>query len=643
MIREAKRRLKSERESERCEAVELLSQIGHVSGTELLAQQLERETSAYVRRRIIRILGEMRNHRTALMVSRLLSSSEAAVRNGALEILCSLQKVALPVLAELMTEESRDLRKMAVEALGAIACEEAFPLLVTALRDDDPNVAAGAVESLGRHGDGRAVPYLRALLQRSISAWLAFAVIEALTQLGDAAAMEDIDRYLRQSGGTSRERAALAGIWAVAAGKLGFREQLPQAWELYLSGELTSREMIMLMSQWQQRGIDVGPSHGPMETLIAQQLEQGGREESLAAAHLAAQNLPHLLYIHLPLLSERIGKEEEGLNELIVPLLKAGPSASRVTALLDGADSSMKRLLLSVAERSMLILPLERLRAYAGDSDLSIVRLAVAQAWRCGSEAEEFLAEMTHHRDPETVLSALSGLGLLGGEKSNPLLLKALEHSDSRIRRQAIDTLTMIGTPGLHHELKRRMDHCPEKFWPDILEVMTAQEEAPLAEAFLRASLVADREIRSQVARICRLIRRDDAFLSVMETLANDPEPEVRRMAITSLAARSGDGVYRILAYLYEHDPCTSHRYYIFTCSEIYRHRETFDWLVENLEQPDRLLQLAAVRGMTKMGAAGRDYLEAFLDSLPNDDEELKQIIGQELDRNGGYTLDANS
>ncbi|MZP30302.1 hypothetical protein GTO91_11330 [Heliobacterium undosum] len=643
-MNKAKGLLESERESDRSEAVALLAGTASLSGVELLARQLEREPSAYVRRQIIRALGEMRNHRTAAVTAGLLSSADAAVRNAALEVMRNLGPVAVPALEERMQSPSRDLRKLAADALAAIPGERASRLLQKGLDDPDPNVAAASAEALGGRKEPDAAALLRMKLAEANNVWVAFSIIEALARLGDPTAMPTIDTYLASFRGGRRERMALAGIWAFAAGRLGDERCLPAAWDLRREGLLTPRELLILLGSLQDRGIEPGPAGAEMNDLIAQYLEDGGSREAVTAARLAARCCPALLYIHLPKLVAKFGQSESVREELLQALLQAGPSPERLSRLLENAEDRLAGLLLGAAEQAMVILPLEVLQELAGRADEVIVRQSVSLAWRCGIGAEPFLNAMARHREPEVAAVALSGLGLICGEGAQPVLLKALEHPSGRVRRQAADTLSILSPQGLQTELERLFDRCPETARPEVLEVMTALGSANLHSAYLRAAAAADRDVRSRVARASRLIRSEEVFLSVMESLANDPDQEVRRVAIASLASRSGDGVYRLLRYLYENDPCRNHRYHILTCPEIFRHPETFEWLTDNIEQVDPLLRLAAVRGMTRMGAKGKEYLEALLESLSGTgcgtvtgcDEEMAQAVSQELKRIGG-------
>lgn len=641
MSKETKILLNSELEAERCTGVEMLAAEGHPGGIELLAGRLSIEQSPYVRRRIIQALGETRCSFAASVAVRLLSSPEAYVRNAALEILWELGEAALPALQKIIDDPSRNLRKLAADALAKIPGDAAFSLLVAGLRDADPNVLNACAEALGTRRDPRAIPALVKVLKESVNLWSAFGIIESLANLNDAGVMDTIHEFVSRSEWSRQEKIILAGIWAFAVSRLGNEQRLSVAWEMYSRGDITAHEMVLLLNGLHQRGIDTGPGNPAMEMLLMEQLEKGSVKTVLAAAHLAAANCPALFYNSLPSLVERFSRNEEVIEDLTAALIRACPSSTRLNSLLCGTGDTLAGLALSVAEQCEMVLSMEVIRELAGRKDLNIVRRVVTLAWRCGAVAETFLKDMAVHPDREIAAAALYGLGLLGSGGALQLLLRSLEHADLKVRRQAVDCLVKLSPAGLAGEIAALFERCPDFARPEVLEVMIAIGNMPLDGAFQRAAAVADSELRARVARLCRLIREDELFFSVMETLANDPDQEVRRSAILSMSSRTGDGVYRLLSYLYSHDPCKMHRYFILSCPEIYRHQETFEWLVENMELADPLLRLAAVRGMGRMGEAGRQYLKVALESPLGADRDLAEIIQQELDKNGGGVNDS--
>lgn len=644
MSKDAKYLLNSDSEAERCMGIEILSKSGQLTVIELLTTRLEKEQSPYVRRRIIEALRGIRCAWTAEAAAKLLSSDNATVRNAALEALQGLDKTAIPVLAELLQHPSRDLRKLATDALSKIPGEDSFSLLLSRLQDPDPNVVCAAVEALGVHKDPRAVPFLLELLKKTDSVWVGFGIIESLAYLGNPGAMEVIQDYINIYKGQKKEKIILRGSWTFAVGKLGDKRWLPEAWDLYDQGEISQSEMVLLLYAMHERGIDIGPSTPRLEALMEDQMEQEGTRELLAAIHLSITYCPNLLYSFLPHLSDKFAQSEDVTEELVSALVRAGPSVNRLVALLSGGRESLAKVVISVVEKSGISLPLDTIRLLAGSRDSEIALRASALAWRCGAEAKGFLKELLLSDSEELTAVAVSGLGIIGGGESSLLILKALEHPSGRVRRSAAETIINLSPPHVIQDIEQIYINCPEFALPEVLEVIASLQDVPFLEAaFQRAVSSGLNQVRVGAAKASHLIKSEDVFLKIMETLVNDPDHEVRRFAIHSMAGRRGEGIYRMLSYLYKYETCHMNRYFILNCEEVYSHPTIFEWLMESIEQADPLLKLAAVRGFGKLGVAGAGYLKMILNSPLGNDESLVELILQETEKNGGLGDGSNS
>lgn len=644
MTKDAKYLLNIGNEAERCMAIEILAKSGQLRAIDLLTTRLEKEQSPYVRRRIIEALKCIRCALTAEAAAKLLSSENATSRNAALEILQGLDEIAIPVLGELLQQRSRDLRKLATDALSKIPGEESFTLLLSRLQDPDPNVVCAAVEALGERKDSRAVPFLLELLKKTESVWVGFGIIESLAYLENPDAMEAIEEYINKYQGQKKEKSILRGIWTFALGKLGDKRWLPEAWDLYNQGEISQNEMVLLLFEMHRRGIDIGPVTPQLEALLEAHMDQDGTKELLAAVHLSASYCPNLLYSFLPQLSDKFAESEDVIEELVSALVRERPSVNRLVACLSIGRESLTKLVLSVVEKSGMSLPLDIIRLLAGSSDSEIVLRASALAWRCGAEAKGFLKELLISDSEDMIAAGVSGLGIIGGDESTKFILKTLVHPSEKVRQIAAETIIKLSPQHLMQEIEQIYINCPEFALPEVLEVIASLPDVPfLEEAFQRALSSGFRQVRVRAAKASHLIKSEDVFLKIMETLVNDPDHEVRRYAIHSMAGRRGEGIYRMLSYLYKYETCHMNRYFILNCEEVYSHPAIFEWLMESIEQADPLLKLAAVRGFGKLGETGENYLQMILNSPLGNDESLIELIRQETGKNGGLNDGSDS
>jgi chemotaxis protein methyltransferase CheR len=114
--------------------------------------------------------------------SALRNDGNAALRNGAMELLVSFGEESVAMLSSLLRDPDDEVRNFCTVMLGSIGSRSAVPSLVAALEDPDPNVCHGAAEALGRIGDSAAVVPLIKLLDQGF--WLQFPAVAALGELG---------------------------------------------------------------------------------------------------------------------------------------------------------------------------------------------------------------------------------------------------------------------------------------------------------------------------------------------------------------------------------------------------------------------------------------------------------------------------
>jgi len=637
------KQINSPNESKRCAAIEELVRQGHLSAIIILVDQLEKETSFYVRRRLIQALGGMQSSRTGLIVARLFISAEAHVRNAAVEVLQALQEYAEPTIETLMTDPSRDIRKLSIDVLDKVSGETAFSLLIQGLQDTEAVIVSACVEALGRKRDQRALAPLLELLRTSTNVWISFSIIEASAVLDDPQVLEEFYRHINHSQWGKQDRILLFGIWAFAVGRLGDQIWLSKTWEMLKQGELSEDALVEILVSFSRRGITWELESPCLAEMLRRQFLKLEYAKIKPVAHLALLKCPQLFYQFLPRLIETFEDEEAMLDEFLQEIIHSQPSAEQLNGLLPEASDKLIKFVLRISEECEIPIRIENLISLASNSDLQIVRKTAALAWQSGPTAESFLEGMLKHQDSEVVAAVLNGLARLGSPLVVPLLLEGLANSDGSIRRRAVEALCRASAFSLMEKIEGLAEESPECSLPEILEVMAFFEHPSLQRVIRRVGDVGDEHTRARIAKSARLIRIEELFLSVMQLLCNDPDPEVRLQVILSLSTRSGSEVYRLLAYLYRYEQSPKNHYHILGCPEIFRHSATMAWLQENIQGSDPLLQWAAAKGLGEMGDVGRQYLQEVYEVAQDKDQRLAEIIHQELDKNGGQFHDADA
>jgi HEAT repeat protein len=117
------------------------------------------------------------------VVELLHSEDNAGLRNAAVEILVRLGSPALPCLIEELSCNDHDVRKFALDILGAIGDPFCIAAMQKSLHDSDANVRAAAAENLGRLRAAEAIPALLGAMGQP-DLMLRFAILDALARIG---------------------------------------------------------------------------------------------------------------------------------------------------------------------------------------------------------------------------------------------------------------------------------------------------------------------------------------------------------------------------------------------------------------------------------------------------------------------------
>lgn len=186
--------LKSADESDRRYAAEDLGALRAPEGAAPLVGAL-RDEAVSVREAAVDALVAIGGQEVCQAVIRLLYAEETFLRNYAVEILQALGEPVIPAVSQLCTAPRANVRKLALDILGAIPAtcrHDALEQIVLALDDANVNVAAAAAEALGTLQAASAVEALTGRL--GLHAWLDATILLSLARIGDARARAALGR-----------------------------------------------------------------------------------------------------------------------------------------------------------------------------------------------------------------------------------------------------------------------------------------------------------------------------------------------------------------------------------------------------------------------------------------------------------------
>jgi HEAT repeat protein len=194
--------LTDEDETERLYAVEDIISFEAAELLPDLIKALLAEKSRMVRELMVEALKKMDISPFYGDIAKFFESSEAYIRNCAIEIFGSKGEDAVAYLTFIMDHSDKEVRKLILDSLVATSSRYCIPALRAALMDKAPNVQITAVEYLGKIGDEGSLEDIIEIFETSSEPMLRISCIETFSLIAKPAI---VDRALNVLGGVSMD------------------------------------------------------------------------------------------------------------------------------------------------------------------------------------------------------------------------------------------------------------------------------------------------------------------------------------------------------------------------------------------------------------------------------------------------------
>ena len=535
---------------DRAFAAELLGRVGSAKAVPVLLEtvQATRTEDADVREIALRALARIADPQAVGPLIEALRTAEPWLAPRIADILSRHGDLVTDPLLPILEQPGREpARAWAANILGDVGAQRAFPVLVRSLGDLQDEVRAKSASALGRLGDRRAVPYLLEHLLSDPAPFVRARIAGALGQFGSA---DVIDRLVRTLGDPAwwvrmRSVEALEQIGEIAEGPL--LVALDDA-----DPEIRSRAAVALerlgvparlvgMVERDDRAADAG------ELLV--KLAIAGARELLAELLLHRSPRVRLAMVD--------AVRRAGRRDLAPELVRAASSDSDAdvraaafdTLRIFGARDAVPAALGAVTDpaepvRSAAVSLLGELgtaeaapalRSRTGDPEPAVRAAAVRAlgAIRAPNGTAEFRRLLA---DPVPAVRAAAALAVAdaGARQLGDELVPLLADTEPPVQVAAARALSRAGNVGAVPALMRAFDTAG----PELREAIvgTVAQLDPARVRVLLDRLIAGNDSASRIAliRTLRQVRAEDP-LPLIGPLAGDPDPEVRREAITSL------------------------------------------------------------------------------------------------------------
>ncbi|WP_420265814.1 HEAT repeat domain-containing protein [Candidatus Magnetominusculus dajiuhuensis] len=550
-----------------------------------------------------------------------------AQRNAALLILKDLGASTVPLLYDLLNDKDDDMRKFALDLLGDIAVTVEVDKILPTLKDPNANVRAAACRALGLLKTEGAVAHLEGALKDE--EWVAFSALEALGEIGNASAVAAIDNICK-IGSSVLQFSAIETL-----GKIPSEH---------------SKEAII----------------GCLNRSTAQDIGGGGLSDVLKAAALKS------------LVSLGIGQDMGYLAPELLGMLNSGDWEEKMTAvkglkmlrdnravegLLDAAGSldtsnieaeehykKIEDALIETADCDTLLEILDSGRLKNRGEALLVELLG---RLKC-TEAAARLIQLLRGSYRDIRRGAAKALVEIADESAVDPLIAALKDEDCHVKRQVVYALRKLGNKKAFRPILDLLDteKCEDvideavkaligmesrkflkniDFYPKKLKQYIARYASD-EEVLLRLALHEDEELRIAAMRRLSSLRPDEdisrAVAARLDTDLSDPNPEVRKTAIISLAKR-GEFSDTMLNALNDMDVWVRvHTIKAVTAIGGYEH---LDKLYAMLKDEELLVVMVTIDAMIEIG--GPETYEKLAELRSHPDEYVRARIEEVIHR----------
>jgi HEAT repeat protein len=396
----------------------------------------------------------------------LYDEENAGLRNAAAEILVKLGHVVLPILFRSADSPDPDVRKFILDILGDIGDQQATPLLLRLLQnDDETNVRAAAAENLGKIRDASAVPVMVSALSTP-DLLVQFSLLDALARIGSVIPVAGLvglgeNRLLKKPlfdllgriGDETAISPLVAGLHdpmrnVREAAILALQSLVSRCGEKVLVGQLTATDLdgvIALLSSSslpvQKAALSILGRHCDRERalLLSSYLDDDHLAADVVTIFLARG---HDDVADLTMCWVGASEKKKAYLAYLFGAMGVESAVNLLVSELKTADDFLRTILLRTLGQVGRIEDIAILAGYLEDSEDDVRQAAVEGlvniAKRFHASVIDLVRNALAHVEPPIRQAALQVLGRLGGAESEALLLLAMKDESSLVRRAAI-------------------------------------------------------------------------------------------------------------------------------------------------------------------------------------------------------------
>ncbi len=452
----------------------------------------------------------------------LLRSSDAGLRNRAIEILTRAGTVATGPVSAMLHDPDDDVVKFAVDILAGIEDPAPAGEVAGLLTHPNPNVRGAVALYMGRARPEGAADHIMTAL-KDPEPWVRFSAVEALGFLSDTRYLEPLLDILRKEEGVLRE-AALDALSRMATTANAYEILMTIDASIDDPSEIPPLSVVELIEKSRGAPWEV-ESFIHLRDMLCRVFERAAQSDDLDTQKTAFRGFSLL-------------KETRGLGP-IFEFLETRTELDEETA------EFVTSVLVDLLEGRPL--PDEVLGHIGGPGTVSAVLIEVAGRLRA-AEALPALESALDTAAKEDARAILRAVGEIGSPDSEAMLRKALYSPDGHVRKMAAMTLADLSGGAVVEDLFSMLVR--EKY-PDVREgigdALAGLGTPDVRDGFVKLLRSARPELRELACRGLGAMGGEESVEPLLRAV-DDSEKGVRKSAYVALAMLGAEGAEEPLA-----------------------------------------------------------------------------------------------
>lgn len=605
------------------------------SNIDYLINELKNEKDKYTQEIIANRIGQFKTEYTISLVVKMLEIDDTRIRNTAIEILQDMGEVCINAISKMIYHKDKNIRKFILDILKEIKTKKSSLVALSALDDKDDNIVQTAVEIINYHRYIPAIPKLLDILKATNNIWIIIAIINTFATLGEKTAAYHIEEKLDEVSLATLEKNIIINSYVKALGDIGSISHLERVMTAYkdmfqidddnlnycINGIVTRNEVNTLSTEVKKI----------LKSYYEEKIEAENPNLKLTlddvrtAVKLGFMFSIDSIWLLKELLINSPNKDYlENLLEIVAD--QKDLSKGIISELINYNDSKIDVFTLMIIRRMQISGFNEFVKSFLVDEiDINICIEALKVVTKIESYYDkEILAQFVNCNNNELSKIAIQGMKVESVSDSEALM-KKFRGSNIDLRKIIVKKLIENSKFIDADKIIKIIREAKDSAIVEALEILFYIDRKRAEEIIDKILDNEDKEIKKKIVEVIKLIRNDD-FYKYMYIMAQDCEAEVRRVVIREMSKENKYEAFIFLKGLLESENEVQNKYEIICNLYKYKFEDCFKLIVQNLDNSDLLLRIAAITSLGTYGdRRGIENLNVLIEDTNPDIRECAQ------------------